>query len=395
VTEGSAALQPVVGVCRACGQPIEIDWEYREWPRHLCSDCRADSLRLPMAHSLGRSEGLPDVLRRLMTFQGHTIRGLARYITAVLGVPVSATTIGAWQSGRSLPTDPLDSAALRALELALDLELGDLALLFPPREPATQRTSQRPWPTPVRPLTDYAAAGSRGTDLQQTFTELQAAVRAVTGSQRVIVVELDSHHHVGTDRRRKYSRTKLTVRAMHDLVDCYWFLHAFTCNGTATVRPLDNCQAVRDLREGPLNAVELVFPKTLSRGDYHTFAFAVDYEYDDDDREPRDEPPFFARAIPIPLETAGLHVSFDAPPQDPDECQWDLHDIDPARPIARRRLRHGIQKASQYLKAPKPAAYGWTWTWPPETLDNVEKPDQSSMVATPRESEPSLPSAVI
>src|SRR5215475_6418589 len=299
--------------CRLCGNPIRDEWGERAIPRRFCHGCREAS----RPHSDGTSGLLASekdhdfhaTVRQLMAVQGYTIRGLARHVTEHIGVPLNAATLGAWHNGLSLPADPLDSAALRALELALELELGDLALLFPPPEPATQRTSRRQLPAPPRPLTDYAGAGSTdpGT-LQEAHARLEAAVRIVTGCQRVIVVELDSHHHVGADRRPQYSETKLTVRAMHDLVDCYWFVHAFTDDGAATVHALENCQVVRRLAEHPqLGAVELVFPSALSRGDYHSFGFRVDYSYHDG-RRLQDESPFYARAIQIPLETAKLRI---------------------------------------------------------------------------------------
>jgi len=387
VITGDAKCPAVVTDCRLCGRPILDAWAERAIPRRFCRECRAAS-----RPSRDRASGLPAseqdrdfhaTLRQLMALEGYTIRGLARHVTERIGVPLNAATLGAWHNGLSLPADPLDSAALRALELALELELGDLALLFPPPEPATQRTSRRQLPEPSRPLTDYAGVGQTdpGT-LQEAAARLQAAVRTVTGCQRVIVVELDSHHHVGVDRRPQYSETTLTVRAMHDLVDCYWFVHAFTEDGTATVHDMENCQVVRRLAEHPqLSAVELVFPRSLSRGDYHTFKFRVDYRYRDNGHGPRDEPPFFARAIPSPLETANLHVSFDVPPLNLYECRWHLQHIQPAQAIDRRPLQAGTEQARLRLTHPVPAAYGWIWNWPPpETLDSIE---QSGPVVSP------------
>lgn len=366
MTRGRLDELPVVGRCRVCGKPIAREPEQRGRPRLYCSAaCRAKGRQLPMeTAAVRRKSGGNDfaaVLREGVSRHGHSLRVLARLVEE-RGGQISAAGLGAWLNGTSTPADPVESSTLRALELVLGLQLGDLALAFPVSEEATMRTSERRLPDRPEPLTRYAGGGSTDLDdLLEAAARLQEAVLAVTGSQRVIVTSLRSHYHIGVDRLPVRSETTLTVRAMHDLVDCYWFLHAFTGTGSTSVEAVAGCERRRCLSElRDLNAVELVF-QPLSRGQLHTFTFAVNYHYGDDPAAV-DEPPFFARAIPNPIRAAELRVSFDVPPTRLYECRWALGHIQPADPVAEREL--GPDSAvSVELREPRPGAYGWRWLW--------------------------------
>jgi hypothetical protein len=355
VINGDRRTVSGTGGCRLCGNPVTPGERGR--PSVFCDSCRKTGGRTRAGSpARGDTARFSRALRDGMKEHGFTLRSLARY-TSELGAPVSLSALAKWVDGRSAPADPLDSPPLRALELAFERDIGDLSLLFEPSKPATERTSQR---IAQRPLTEFAGGLTNDSDgLHAAADELQDWIRSVTGPQRVLVQKVGTETTIDVHRRLRSTTSTLTVRAMHDLVDCYFFMHAFTAGAMPEVVAEKGCEVSprKPSNHPQLKAVELIFPEPLDRGDKHSFSFTVHYPETDD------EPTFYARAFPSPLAEVALGISFAVAPQQLNECRWALGSTGSGKEIESRTLPPGSREAAITLSPPRPAGLGWTWTW--------------------------------
>jgi hypothetical protein len=272
-------------------------------------------------------------------------------------------TLSAWQSGATAPPNT-ESGINRvlALERCLDVPAGDLAILIPGDLAA-----------PVtRPLTQIGVHNrpARAT-LSERHKQFQHIVNRLSGSQRTIPVRTTKKYVLGWEYRPVQTVINHHLRAAHDVVDRYWFLHAPTAEAHPTVVEISGCTVGRVIHEaqvlrptsGPtagdggyrLVAVELLFDKVLNRGEPYEFSFSIGYSGTDTRQDD------LFRHIQIqPLEALDLRLECqDHKPGQLQECRWTSGDLQlvgqlPLKPDPRGRYR-------QLIRNPIPAAYGWTW----------------------------------
>ena len=343
------------GRCRVCGKPLTQPDRGR--PPVLCDTCRKGVKRASVGAATGDAGRFSQALRHGMQQHGFTLRALARHV-GELGGSISPGALGRWVDGRSVPSDPLDSQSMRALELLFERQIGDLSLIFEPTEPAVEPTSER---VAQQPLTEFA--GGPADDLEALHAAaraLQEWIRKVTGPQRVLVQKVGTETAIDTNRRLKSTTSFLTVRAMHDLVDCYFFPHAYTAGPMPKVEAREGCEvSPRELRNHPqVEAVELIFPKALERGETHTFSFTVHYPEGEDEEET-----YYGRAFPSLLAEVSLKISFEIPPQRLRACRWPLGSTGSGPEIESRELPPGTREAEITLSPAPLAGLGWSWRW--------------------------------
>jgi hypothetical protein len=171
------------------------------------------------------------------------------------------------------------------------------------------------------------------------------------------------------------------VRAAHDDVDRFWFVHAFDHAVDVRVYQRRGCHLGRTLLEtgpvgpagpGPtgvvLAAVELLFDTVLERGQVHEFSFGVLYRYNPDPARPRLPERVFRHVQSQPCERVELRLRF-APGTVPTRIwqhRWRLGALaeELGRPVP-VRLDDEQSVRIALLDAPA-AAVGWTWDWPAE-----------------------------
>jgi hypothetical protein len=338
--------------CRGCGDPLpEVGYGR---PRVFCIGCREKGVRGPRDETVGGDAArLSRELHAGMHEHGFGLRSLAREARR-LGAPISVSALSDWVRGTSVPADPLDSPPLRALELALEKQTGDLSLVFTPPEPPPESPSKRA----ARPLTDYVCPSAEPESLSAASEQLQDLIKKFTGSQRVLVVEITTECRIDADHRFTSATHTLEVRAMNEDADNYWHRHAFTAAGKPTITANDGCSVARQRSNNDgIEAIELVFPAPLKRGDRHRFSFTVDYPNE------RNEATFYARAFHSPLAGATLKISFEAPPRELFECRWSLETIQPGDEVESTELDASWGRAVLSLRPPLVGARGWRWSW--------------------------------
>jgi hypothetical protein len=338
--------------CRGCGKTLPDTGHGR--PPVFCVNCRRNGVRGPVDESVdGDAARLSRALHRAMDEHGFGLRSLARE-AGRLGAPISVSALADWVHGTSVPADPLDSPPLRAIELALEKETGDLSLVFtppaPPAEPPSQRTA--------RPLTDYVGPSAEPDSLTAASEDLQELIKRFTGSQRVVVVETTTECRIDARRQFATATHTLVVRAMNDYADNYWHRHAFTAAGKPEIVAGEGCSVARQRSNNDgIEAVELVFPAPLKRGERHLFSFTVKYPSE------RNEATYYARAFHSPIAAATLRIFFEIPPRELSECRWDLTMIQEGAETERAALNPTAGYAALSVEPPLVGARGWRWSW--------------------------------
>jgi hypothetical protein len=335
-------------------------------PRVFCSErCRLGDRRARAAvdPALRREQvdAFAGSVRAAIEARGLSLRGLERLLLNSYGGPLasSVATLSAWQTGASAPPRTLTGRSrVLALERCLGLPAGDLALLMPGGAVV---------PAPRPPARPEGLAGRR--------SRLEHLVTGRTGLQQVLPVSLTKDHRLGASRRPLCTRITLEVRAVHDGVDRYWFVHATDVRLDPTVVDTTGCQSGERVPEPPgpppvpaelrLTALELVFDRPLARGERHSFSFLI--QYDTDHALPRTLPLFRHVAVQ-PCERIDLRVSFDrrSVPEEVRQCRWRLRDMAETW----IRTRPGCLCYQLVVTDPAPGGYGWRWLWGP-TLDSV------------------------
>lgn len=338
--------------CRGCGKPLPDRSHGR--PPVFCVNCTKNGIRSPLDDSVdGDAARLSRALHEGMDEHGFSLRGLARE-AGRLGAPISVSALADWVRGASVPADPLDSPPLRAVELALERETGDLSLMFAPSEQPIEPPSRRT----ARPLTDYVGPSAEPESLSAASEALQDLIKKYTGAQRVLVVEIQTECRIDAQHRFASATHTLDVRAMNDYGDNYWHRHAFTADGKPEVEAGEGCSVARQRSNNDgIEAVELVFPAPLKRGQRHTFSFTVKYP------DERNEATYYARAFHSPLAAATLKLYFEVPPRELFECRWDLKAIQEGEEVERTAVAPGVGPIVLSVLPPLVGARGWRWSW--------------------------------
>ena len=269
--------------------------------------------------------------------------------------------MSSWQSGTTTP--PATEAGLNrvlALERCLDVPAGDLAKLIP-----GDLT-----PAVTRPLTQIGVHNrpARAT-LSDRHKQFQRIVNRLSGPQRTIPVATAKTFVLGWNYRPVQTIIRPRLRAAHDLVDRYWFLHAPTAHAHPTVNKIAGCKVGQIVHEDEvlpnttaasdggykLVAVELLFDKVLTRGEPYEFTFSIGYAGTEVPRED-----LFRHIQVQPCQSLHLELQFQAQrPEQLQQCRW-TGDL---RLIEERPLKLDPQGTYQQdIPDPVPGAYGWTWT---------------------------------
>jgi hypothetical protein len=227
-------------------------------------------------------------------------------------------------------------------------------LLFDPTDTSDDPPSQRT----ARPLTDYVGPPTGHESLTAAAEVLQNLIKKITGSQRVMVVEVTTECHIDAKHHFASATHTLVVRAMNNDADNYWHRHAFTATGKSHVTADFGCSVARQRSKNDgIEAVELVFPTLLERGQRHRFSFTVHYPWEGN------EATYYARAFHSPLAAATLKLSFEVPPRELYECRWDLEAIEEDHELESRPLDPRPGRAELPIKPPLVGARGWRWSW--------------------------------
>ncbi|MEU5694053.1 hypothetical protein [Actinosynnema sp. NPDC020468] len=173
------------------------------------------------------------------------------------GAAVSVATLSYWQSGRRRPERPDSLAALKHLEVVLEVPPGSLtALLGAPRPRGRVRQVE-----PVPPLermwssADRVASLLAGVDVRSDD--------ALTRINLHVVVE------IAPDRGLRRITTRQVLRAEQDGPDRWISVHDMAASGAPTpeVIPLQSCDLGRVIRQPGVVAAELLFDRALARGE--------------------------------------------------------------------------------------------------------------------------------
>ncbi|HZB49289.1 MAG TPA: hypothetical protein VE547_09365 [Mycobacteriales bacterium] len=293
-------------------------------------------------------------VRHAVARSGLSLREIARHLTRYGPLSSSIATISDWQNGVGTP--PRDDRGLGrvlAFERCLGVPAGDLALTLPGLSRATTAR-----PGAGDPLT-----------LRRAVLEREVARRV--GPQRVIPVWITKEYQLGWAYVPVMTVVTMEVRALHDGVDRYLFLHAPGARTHPAVVGVDGCTQVGVHRERPpagpaprprpddavVEAVELLFGHPLRKGERYRFTFSVGYV----DEQPRLLDAEFRHVQQLPCQQLHLVLTFDRAwrPATVCECRWgtDLH--------LRHRRVWNVRDCVAYesvLTDPVPGGYGWRWS---------------------------------
>ena len=311
-------------------------------------------------------DAFADGVRTAIEAAGLPLRQVARRLQPYGELRSSIATLSDWRNGLCHPTPgELGRNRVLALERCLDVPAGDLVLLLP-STPTTYPS--RAWQTGLRavdPLTVRRNA-------------LLREVSRRVGPQRVIPVAHAKEYALGHRLTPVMTTVTSTVRALHDGVDRYLFVHAPDPRLHPRITALGGCRRGNEYQESPpipvpgqvadrIVAVELVFDRTLRRGEKHELSYAVGYCAED--AAPMLCEPLFRHVQAEPCERLELRLTADPdwPPVDVLECRWDK-----PRDLTREdRFRVRPDADGTYLQRqtnPVPGGYGWRWRRPAPAL---------------------------
>jgi hypothetical protein len=302
-------------------------------------------------------------VRRAIAAKGCTLRQLETMLEAYgPDFRSSIGTLSSWQSGATTPPNT-ESGLNRVLafERCVGVPAGDLAILVPGDIPAAT----------TRPLTQIGGhhRPARGT-LAERHKQLQRIVNRLSGPQRTIPVSTTKTYVLGWNYRPDHTLITPTLRAAHDTVDRYWFLHAPAADARPTVAAGPGCTRGRVLTEDQvlsgstatadgefqLVAVELLFDKVLARGEPYKFTFSIGYS---GTNTPQDD--LFRHIQVQPCESLDLRLEFQhQQPVQVHECRWTSQDFRLTDNQPLEITPSG--EYHQFIPDPVPGAYGWTWT---------------------------------
>lgn len=328
-------------------------------PRRYCGDrCRVAARRNRVPDELDFAAAVRDAIER----SGHTLREIAGELARWGDLASGIATLSSWQSGASQPPrTQMGRNRVLALERCLDLSVGRLVLHLP----------DSPSLRPMRPVGQVAGQRRPNLDpLVERHRRLQDRVNTLTGSQQILPVSWSKEYVIGADRWPVRTMIRLRLRAAHDDVDRYWFLHAYQRRSAPTVRSVAGCELISELldgeskRSGPstvqVAAVELLFDRVLRRGEYYDFTFAVEYG-----RSPASAllaGQEFRHVQSQPCQQVDLGLVFDPhnPPLLVERCLWRGRDL---QRTAHASMRRDGSRFELTLRNPVPGGYGWNWAW--------------------------------
>lgn len=341
-------------------------------PRRFCSeDCRRAARRDARSGSPQRIRcSLPNTAfgERLgvgIRDSGLSLEAICAKATVEDGVDLSPSTVSNWSHGRTPRPSPERDNRVHALERILGMSRGELLLLL---------TASRP----AAPLEPRPTGGPPAAPHQQLLA-LRDRVGRLGGVDGYVTTSVKERYVIGRDRQPRYRMVEQTIRATDDHTDCYWlFASADDRDAQITLRTVPPCRVGRRIQHGSLMAAELLFDKTLTRGDVHTFAFRLD-------SVELPHPPAFVRRWTSPpgqpaLDALQMEVKFEARPRAVWECEWPTEYARPVDLLA-VRLDAGVARLTRTHAAP--SLIGVRWNGEPPTHPPVEqgRPDRGARAA--------------
>jgi hypothetical protein len=306
---------------------------------------------------------LAQEIRRAIDSSGLTLRAVEKRLAAYgSALSSSLATLSDWQCGAASP--PSTEKGLNrvlALERCLDVPAGDLAVLIPGRVR----------PTPPRPESRrrWRERADRAT-LAQRHRQFKAIVDKRTGSQLTIPATIEKTYALGYDLQPAQTISRISLRAAHDGVDRTWFVHAPGALLHPSVLPVSGCRLGAVVHEEEvmvlgeagkqspyrLSAVELLFDRTLRRGEPYPFAFALAYPAEGSHETGE---PLFRHIQRQPCQRLDLTLAFqETQPGLVRELRWGLDLRGTGRPV---EVRDPTGTYRQRIDDPVPGAYGWDW----------------------------------
>ncbi|MCP2274268.1 helix-turn-helix domain-containing protein [Actinokineospora diospyrosa] len=276
--------------------------------------------------------------------RGLSLEAVQRRV-ALRGATVSQATLSYWRRGGRRPDGDRSLRAVRALEDSLGLPRAALERLL----------------TPVRPRSpeDTAAGLANALDLSPAAIESCDGIDLV-GNNRLSLMSLHQHVHIGPDRTERLVRTEIVATARVNGVDRWVSFfhpqdgegHQPTVVGTRCCRPA----RARTDPDSELLAVELRFDYPLRSGETYVYSFDIGYE------GPPPATDYSQYGLRTPARQLVLQVSFD-PAQVPVRCYRyykspaGLSSIDGELPLGPSMTTHiAIPDAP-------PGVHGIRWEW--------------------------------
>jgi hypothetical protein len=337
-----------------CGNPLPPQTGPGR-PRRFCSElCRRSSSREVRTGVRGvsresqarKSTPFGDAIRAAIDQAGLSLGEISEIAATFDRVELPPATVSNWQNGRTPLPGPDRDRKIHALERILGLSRGELLLLLaqvaPNRAPAAPQQPLRP---PAAPHHQLVA--------------LRESVGRLGGVDGYVTTVVKERFVVARDHRHLYRLVQQTIRATSDFTDCYWlFASAEDEDAEVKVRPVPPCRVGRRVQHGPLIAAELLFDKTLRRGETHTFEFRLDCQ-----QVPHPQP--FVRRWTSPpgqpcLDSLELAVRFEAAPRQVWECEWPTEHGDP---IDLRLAPLNGDTVHLTRTHPVPGLVGLRWSW--------------------------------
>lgn len=270
-----------------------------------------------------------------------TLRAICATLAAEDGVSLSASTLSNWRSGR-VPEERSDrNDRVYGLERVLRLDRGSLLLQLDRGTPAPAA----PEPSPRRPSP------------HQALVEFRDQLGRLGGVGGYVSTRVSESCVIGPDCRRHHRRVRQTTLATEDDTDAYWLLaSADRRDTTITLQTIKGCRLGRQQQQGALRAYELLFDRTLGRGETHTFTYQLGFP------EETELVPFIRRWTSPPgqpaLDHFDLEVHFQNPPRQVWECRWPT---EAGAPVDVRPVGLGDGRARLTMAHPVPGLIGLRW----------------------------------
>lgn len=247
------------------------------------------------------SSAFSEALRTSIARSGLSLDRLQARLQAN-GIPVSITALSYWQSGKRQPERQSSLSAVRVLEEVLGLRPGELLSLLPPPRPRGPARPRRTEPVnfPVEAL--------------KALLEKVGAPHALEQQHRLNLASLHDRCEIAADGGQRCTTARTVFQATADGQD-RWLLvydHGGAEAGPPQLHALRNCRPGRvevDPEHG-LTAAELLFDRTLARGDTHLIEYTLT----------NGGPPYppcantYYREFRRPVREYLLEISFDAAP---------------------------------------------------------------------------------
>lgn len=180
------------------------------------------------------------------------------------GIAVSVTALSYWQSGKRQPERQSSLSAVRVLEDVLGLRPGELlSLLPPPRPRGPARRRKDPVNFPVEAL--------------RALLERVGAPHALEQQHQLNLASLHDRCEIAADGGQRSTTARVVFQSTADGQDRWLLVYDHGGAARPWLHALRNCQAgrVEVDREHGLTAAELIFDRTIDRGETQLIEYTL------------------------------------------------------------------------------------------------------------------------